>query len=381
MIPYSKQFISKEDIKNVNKVLQSKFLTQGKVIQNFEKKISRFVNSKFAVAVSSASAALHLSCLALNLRKGKILWTVPNTFVASATCALHCGAKVDFVDIDENTSNLCIKKLKRKLEISKKNNCLPDILIPVHFAGQPTNQKEIFALSKKYHFKIIEDASHSLGSRHLEEKVGSCRWSDLTVFSFHPVKPITTAEGGIITTNNKKLFNKLIELRNLGISRDYKKLKVKSKWYYELKSLGFNYRMNEIQASLGISQLKRINNFNKFRNKIAKIYFKNLKETSLLLPKIEETNYSSFHLFVVKFKKKMNYDKIYKKLINKKIGVNLHYLPVHLHPLFKKMGFRKGNFPISEKHAQRAFSIPIFYNMKNTDIMRVVSVLRKIFKK
>ena len=381
MIPYSKQFISKEDIKNVNKVLQSKFLTQGKVIQNFEKKISRFVNSKFAVAVSSASAALHLSCLALNLRKGKTLWTVPNTFVASATCALHCGAKVDFVDIDENTSNLCIKKLKRKLEISKKKNCLPDILIPVHFAGQPTNQKEIFALSKKYRFKIIEDASHSLGSRHLEEKVGSCRWSDLTVFSFHPVKPITTAEGGIITTNNKKLFNKLIELRNLGISRDYKKLKVKSKWYYELKSLGFNYRMNEIQASLGISQLKRINNFNKFRNKIAKIYFKNLKETSLLLPKIEETNYSSFHLFVVKFKKKMNYDKIYKKLINKKIGVNLHYLPVHLHPLFKKMGFRKGNFPISEKHAQRAFSIPIFYNMKNIDIMRVVRVLREIFKK
>lgn len=381
MIPYSKQFISKEDIKNVNKVLQSKFLTQGKVIQDFEKKISRFVNSKFAVAVSSASAALHLSCLALNLRKGKTLWTVPNTFVASATCALHCGAKVDFVDIDENTSNLCIKKLKRKLETSKKKNCLPDILIPVHFAGQPTNQKEIFALSKKYRFKIIEDASHSLGSRHLEEKVGSCRWSDLTVFSFHPVKPITTAEGGIITTNNKKLFNKLIELRNLGISRDYKKLKVKSKWYYELKSLGFNYRMNEIQASLGISQLKRINNFNKFRNKIAKIYFKNLKETSLLLPKIEETNYSSFHLFVVKFKKKMNYDKIYKKLINKKIGVNLHYLPVHLHPLFKKMGFRKGNFPISEKHAQRAFSIPIFYNMKNIDIMRVVRVLREIFKK
>lgn len=381
MIPYSKQFISKEDIKNVNKVLQSKFLTQGKVIQNFEKKISRFVNSKFAVAVSSASAALHLSCLALNLRKGKTLWTVPNTFVASATCALHCGAKVDFVDIDENTSNLCIEKLKRKLEISKKKNCLPDILIPVHFAGQPTNQKEIFGLSKKYRFKIIEDASHSLGSRHLEEKVGSCRWSDLTVFSFHPVKPITTAEGGIITTNNKKLFNNLIELRNLGISRDYKKLKVKSKWYYELKSLGFNYRMNEIQASLGISQLKKINKFNKFRNKIAKIYFKNLKETSLLLPKIEETNYSSFHLFVVKFKKKMNYDKIYKKLINKKIGVNLHYLPVHLHPLFKKMGFRKGNFPISEKHAQRAFSIPIFYNMKNIDIMRVVRVLREIFKK
>ena len=326
-----------------------------------KKKISRSVNSKFAVAVSSASAALHLSCLALNLRKGKTLWTVPNTFVASATCALHCGAKVDFVDIDENTSNLCIKKLKRKLEISKKKNCLPDILIPVHFAGQPTNQKEIFALSKKYRFKIIEDASHSLGSRHLEEKVGSCRWSDLTVFSFHPVKPITTAEGGIITTNNKKLFNKLIELRNLGISRDYKKLKVKSKWYYELKSLGFNYRMNEIQASLGISQLKRINNFNKFRNKIAKIYFKNLKETSLLLPKIEETNYSSFHLFVVKFKKKMNYDKIYKKLINKKKLELICIIYLFIYILFsKKWDLEKATFQ-SQKNMLSALSAFLFF--------------------
>ncbi len=381
MIPYSKQFISSSDIKNVNRVLRSKYLTQGEVIQNFEKKISKFVNSKFSVAVSSASAALHLSCLALNLKKGKILWTVPNTFVASATCALHCDSTVDFVDINEETSNLCIKKLKRKLELSKKKNCLPDILIPVHFAGQPTDQKEIFSLSKKYGFKIIEDASHSLGSKHLGEKVGSCKWSDLSVFSFHPVKPITTAEGGIITTNDKKIYNKLIELRNLGISRDYKKLKIKSKWYYELKSLGFNYRMNEIQASLGLSQLKSIKKFNKFRNKIAKSYFKNLRETSLLLPKIEKTNYCSFHLFVVKFKKNINYDDVYKRLLRKKIGVNLHYLPVHLHPLFKKKGFKKGDFPTSEKHAQTALSIPIFYNMKNNEINRVIKVLKQVFKK
>ncbi len=381
MIPYSKQFISSSDIKNVNRVLRSKYLTQGEVIQKFEKKISKFVNSKFSVAVSSASAALHLSCLALNLKKGKILWTVPNTFVASATCALHCNAKVDFVDINEETSNLCINKLKRKLELSKKKNCLPDILIPVHFAGQPTDQKEIFSLSKKYGFKIIEDASHSLGSKHLGEKVGSCKWSDLSVFSFHPVKPITTAEGGIITTNDKKIYKKLIELRNLGISRDYKKLKIKSKWYYELKSLGFNYRMNEIQASLGLSQLKSIKKFNKFRNKIAKSYFKNLRETSLLLPKIEKKNYCSFHLFVVKFRKKMKYDDVYKTLLRKKIGVNLHYLPVHLHPIFKKKGFRKGDFPISEKHAQTALSIPMFYNMKNNEINRVIKVLSQVFRK
>ena len=327
---------------------------------------------------------MHLSCLALELKKNEILWTVPNTFIASASCALHCQAGVDFVDIDEATSNISIDKLKAKLIIAKKKKCLPKVLVPVHFAGQPTQQKEIYNLSKKYKFKIIEDASHSLGAFHKKERVGSCKWSDLTVFSFHPVKPITTAEGGIITTNNKKYYEKLIKLRNHGISRNYNELKIKSNWYYEQQLLGFNYRMNEIQASLGTSQLKKIKKFNDKRNMIANFYYTHLKKLPIKLPLINKENYSSFHLFVIKADRniiKRSYDKIYKDLIAKGLGVNLHYLPVHLHPVFKKLGFKKGDFPISEKHASSAFSIPVFYTLKNNELKKIVKILKKVFSK
>ena len=384
MIPYSKQNIANDDIKSVVKVLKSKILTQGKEVIKFEKNIAKFVGSKYSIAVSSASAALHLSCLALELKKNEILWTVPNTFIASASCALHCQAGVDFVDIDEATSNISIDKLKAKLIIAKKKKCLPKVLVPVHFAGQPTQQKEIYNLSKKYKFKIIEDASHSLGAFHKKERVGSCKWSDLTVFSFHPVKPITTAEGGIITTNNKKYYEKLIKLRNHGISRNYNELKIKSNWYYEQQLLGFNYRMNEIQASLGTSQLKKIKKFNDKRNMIANFYYTHLKKLPIKLPLINKENYSSFHLFVIKADRniiKRSYDKIYKDLIAKGLGVNLHYLPVHLHPVFKKLGFKKGDFPISEKHASSAFSIPVFYTLKNNELKKIVKILKKVFSK
>jgi UDP-4-amino-4,6-dideoxy-N-acetyl-beta-L-altrosamine transaminase len=384
MIPYSKQSIANDDIKSVVKVLKSKILTQGKEVVKFEKKIANFVGSKYSVAVSSASAALHLSCLALELKKDQILWTVPNTFIASASCALHCQAKVDFVDIDDATSNISIEKLKIKLISAKKKNSLPNIIVPVHFAGQPTNQKEIYKLSKKYNFKIIEDASHSLGALHYKERVGSCKWSNLTVFSFHPVKPITTAEGGIITTNNKKYYEKLIKLRNHGISRNYNQLKIKSNWYYEQQLLGFNYRMNEIQAALGISQLKKIKKFNTCRNKVANFYFKQLKYLPINLPLIEKENYCSFHLFVIKVDRgviKKSYDTIYKDLIAKGLGVNLHYLPVHLHPVFKKLGFKKGDFPVSEKHASSAFSIPVFYNLKDQEQKKIVKILKQTFSK
>ena len=384
MIPYSKQNITNDDIKSVVKVLKSKILTQGKEVVKFEKNIAKFVGSKYSIAVSSASAALHLSCLALELKKNEILWTVPNTFIASASCALHCQAGVDFVDIDEATSNISIDKLKAKLISAKKKKCLPKILIPVHFAGQPTEQKEIYSLSKKYKFKIMEDASHSLGAFHKKERVGSCKWSDLTVFSFHPVKPITTAEGGIITTNNKKYYEKLIKLRNHGISRNYNELKIKSNWYYEQQLLGFNYRMNEMQAALGTSQLKKIKKFNDKRNMIANFYYTHLKKLPIKLPLINKENYSSFHLFVIKVDRniiKRSYDKIYKDLIAKGLGVNLHYLPVHLHPVFKKLGFEKGDFPISEKHASSAFSIPVFYNLKNNELKKIVKILKKVFTK
>ena len=383
MIPYSKQSISYDDIKEVTKVLKSKFLTQGNILDKFEKKISKYVGSKYAVAVSSASAGLHISCLVLNLKKNDILWTVPNTFIASASCGLHCGAKIDFVDIDKKTKNISIEKLVEKLKMSKKKNLLPKILIPVHFAGQPTLQEKIYNLSKKYNFKIIEDASHSLGSKRLKNKVGNCKWSDLTVFSFHPVKPITTAEGGIITTNTKKYYEDLKILRNHGILRDQRKLKIKSHWYYEQVKLGFNYRMNEIQAALGISQLKKLNLFNDFRNKAAAFYLKNLKDLPINLPKIDKDNLSSFHLFVINFdetKVKQTYDSIFRKLREKKIGVNLHYLPVHLHPIFKKFGFRKGDFPVSEEHSRTAFSIPLYYKITKKEQLKVISVLKNIFK-
>ena len=383
MIPYSKQSISKEDVSSVNKVMRSNLLTQGKHLNIFENQIAKFVGSRFSVAVSSASAGLHLSCLALNVSKKDTVWTVPNTFIASASCALHCGAKVDFVDIDENTLNICVKKLEKKLLITPKKK-RPSVIIPVHFAGQPNEQEKLFSLSKKYGFKIIEDASHSLGAKRKNQKVGNCKWSELTVFSFHPVKPITTAEGGVITTNNKKLYDKLRILRNHGISRDYKKLRYKSFWYYEQIALGFNYRMNEIQAALGSSQLKRIKKFNIFRNKVAKNYFKSLKNLPIKLPTIQKDNYSTFHLFVINFdekKIKKSYDQIYRELIKNKIGVNLHYLPVHLQPVFKKFKFKKGDFPESEKHARTGFSLPIFYKISRKEQKKVIRALNKVFSK
>ena len=381
-IPYSRQFIDKNDIKAVTKVLKSDFLTQGPNVNIFEKNISKFVDSKYAVAVSSASAGLHLSCLALGLKKNDILWTVPNTFVSSATCGLHCGATIDFVDTDEQTNNISINKLKSKLKREKKRNKLPKILVSVHFSGQPTLQDEIFKLSIKYNFKIIEDASHSLGASYKNVKVGNCKWSDLTVFSFHPVKTITSAEGGVITTNKRSHYELLLKLRSHGITKklsDLKK-KINSKWYYEQQHLGFNYRMNDMQAALGNSQLKKINKFIKYRNDIANFYFKKLKKFNIDLPHIEKESHSTFHLFVIKLKTeklKKRYDQIFKKIISYGIGINLHYLPLHLHPLFKKKGFKKGDFPISEDYAKKAISIPIYYGLSKKKLHRVVHVLKK----
>ena len=383
MIPYSKQFVSAEDIRSVIKVLKSDFLTQGREVPKFENKLKKFVGSKYAVAVSSASAALHLSCLALGLKKNDIFWTVPNTFVASASCGLHCGAKVDFVDIDKNINNISIEELEKKLKQARKLKKLPKILIPVHFSGFPYEQDKIYKLSKKYNFKVIEDASHALGSKYKNIPVGNCRWSDLTVFSFHPVKPITTGEGGVITTNSKKHYDILCKLRTHGITKnlnEYKK-KINSKWYYEQQLLGFNYRMSDIHAGLGISQLKKIKTFVKKRNQIAKIYDKELNHPLIILPVKNKNCISTYHLYVIKFqleKIKKKYDNIFRKFKSKKIGVNLHYLPVHLHPIYRKMGFKSGDFPISEKYAQSAFSIPLFYSIKKSDQFKVINFIKKI---
>ncbi len=387
MIPYSRQYIDKDDIKNVVKVLKSGLITQGKQVPLFEKRISSLVKAKYGVATNSATSALHVACLALGLKKNDILWTVPNTFVASANCALYCHAKIDFVDIDERTLNISIKNLEKKLKIAKRKNKLPKIVVPIDFAGSPYDQKKLFDLSKKYHFKIVEDAAHSLGSKFNGSKIGSGKWTDVSVFSFHPVKPITTAEGGMALTNNKKLYKKMLIFRNHGINKTSSELKKKGlqKWYYEQQFLGYNYRMNDVQAALGLSQIKKLSSFVKKRNIIAKRYIKELKNLPIKFQKINPKTSSTYHLFIITFPKKRkiinNYNKIFKEFINNKIGVNLHYLPVHLHPYYKKLGFRQNMFPISESYSKRSLSIPIFHKLTNGEQSKIINFIRYICKK
>ena len=384
MINYGRQFIDDDDISAVVDTLKSDFLTQGSKVPEFEKAVSKRVNSKFAVAANSATSALHLACLAIDIKDGDIVWTAPNTFVASSNCALYCGAKVDFVDIDKDTWNMCPKKLKEKLEESKKKDLLPKAVIPVHFSGQPTIQEEIYNLSKEYNFKIIEDASHSIGSTRNNEPSGSCKWSDITIFSFHPVKMITTGEGGMALTNNEEYAKKMDLFRSHGISRDLNVLEKKElpNFYYEQHSLGYNYRMTDIHASLGISQLKKIDKFLDTRNNIASRYDSELKELPIHLPYISEGNRSSYHLYVIKvednFSKYKSRNKIYSELIEMGIGVNLHYLPVHLHPYYRKLGFSDNQYPASENYADNALSIPIFYSLTDDEQSKVISSLKKI---
>lgn len=387
MLKYSKQFIDQKDIDEVTKVLKSDYLTQGPKIEEFEKKISKILNSKFAVVVNSATSALHISCLALNLKKNDILWTVPNTFVASANCGLYCGAKVDFVDIDINTFNISLEKLKKKLHAASKNNSLPKIIVPVDFAGNPYDHEGLKKLSIKYKFKILEDASHAFGTKIGKKLLSPNLGSEIVVFSFHPVKPFTTAEGGVALTNNKKVYEKLKIFRNHGIIKDKNNLKNKnySSWNFEQKDLGFNYRMNDLQAALGISQLKKLNNFNIKRNKNAKYYLSNLKSKSLTFQFVNKKNFSTYHLFVALFpnRKKIinNYDMIFKEFLKNGVNVQLHYQPVHLHPYYRKLGFREGSFPISENYAKRAFSLPNYYLLSRSNQNKVIRVLNKILNK
>ncbi len=380
MIPYSRQSISNKDITDIVKVLKSDFLTQGPKVNFFEQKISKLVKAKFAVACNSATSALHLACLSLNLKPKDIVWTVPNTFVATVNCAINCGAKIDFVDIDPNTWNISLKKLTEKLKKAKRKKKLPKILIPVHFAGQPTEQRKIFKLAKKYNFKIIEDASHSIGAKHYGESVGSCKWSDITVFSFHPVKIITTGEGGMALTNNRLFAERMKIYRSNGLNKEFKKNN--SPWYYEHLSSGFNYRMNDLSAALGISQIKRLKKFVSKRNKIASLYKKYLKNLPIKFQKIEKYNYSSYHLLVIQFdlsKTSHNYKYIFNRMRKKNYHVNLHYMPLHLSSYFKKKGFKKGQYPVSEKYGQISISVPIYFDLKKKDIYKFCKLIHSFF--
>ena len=375
MIPYSKQSIDEEDINEVIKVLKSDMITQGPVVSNFEKAICTYTSSNFSVLTNSATSALHISCLALGLGKEDILWTSPNSYVASANVGLLCNAEVDFVDIDKDNYNMCTKALLEKLKIAEKYGKLPKIVMPVHFAGQSCDMLSIKKLADKYGFKIIEDASHAVGGSYNKKKIGSCEYSDITVFSFHPVKIITTAEGGCALTNDEEIYEKLKLFSSHGVTRDPKKMtkKTKDKWLYDQICIGLNYRMSDLNAALGLSQLFKVDRFLFKRHSIAKRYFEQLENLDLKLPKQEDYSFSALHLFPIQIK---NRRKIFNLLHKNDIKVNVHYRPIHTQPFWEKKGFKNGLFPNAETYYSKAISLPIFYELNEEMQNKVMSVLK-----
>jgi UDP-4-amino-4,6-dideoxy-N-acetyl-beta-L-altrosamine transaminase len=383
MIPYGKQDINQLDIDAVVEVLKSDFITQGPKVPLFEKKIANYCGVKHSVAVNSATSALHIACVSLGLGEGDWFWTSPNTFVASANCGLYCGAKIDFVDIDPRSYNMSVELLEEKLIDAKKNGKLPKIVIPVHFAGQSCDMEKIYNLSKKYGFKIIEDAAHAIGGKYLDQPIGSCRYSDITIFSFHPVKIITTAEGGIATTNSTKLAEKMEALRGHGITKTTESMtrEPDGDWYYQQVDLGFNYRMTELQAALGISQLNRLDEFIVKRRFLKNRYDTLLQDFPLERPFQYSYGSSSLHLYPIQLKTNKlsrSHKEIFRYLRNNGIGVSLHYIPVHLHPYYQKFGFKEGSFERAEFYYDRAISLPLFHTMSLEQQDKVVNTLRKI---
>lgn len=381
MIPYGRQQISQADIDAVVAVLQSDFLTQGPAAQRFEQAVAEKCGAKHAVSLNSATSALHIACLALGLGGGDMLWTVPNTFVASANCGRYCGADIDFVDIDPESWDLSVPALQAKLMRAKRNGKLPKVVVPVHFGGQPTEQEAIWELAREFGFKVIEDASHSIGATRNSETVGSGRWSDITVFSFHPVKIITTAEGGLALTNDDELAWRMGIFRTHGITRDAERLQQKpdGPWYYEQLELGYNYRMNDLQATLGLSQLNRLEEFVQKRNALAATYDNLLSGLPLRTQKIRAGNRSAFHLYPIRLKLDAigkTHRAVFEAMRAADIGVNLHYMPVHLQPYYKALGFAPGLCPQSEQYAGEAITLPLYPELTEQQQNRVVQALR-----
>jgi UDP-4-amino-4,6-dideoxy-N-acetyl-beta-L-altrosamine transaminase len=383
MILYGRQDIIQADIDAVVSVLQSDFLTQGPMVPKFESVVANYSGAKHALVVNSATSALHISCLAMDLGPGDWLWTTPITFVASANCALYCGARVDFVDIDPRTYNLCPIALERKLIIARRDGKLPKIVVPVHLTGQPCDMAAIHALGQNYGFKIIEDASHAIGGKYQDEPIGNCRYSDITVFSFHPVKIITTAEGGMALTNNLELANKMALLRSHGITRDPAQMThiPDGPWYYQQIELGFNYRMTELQAVLGLSQMKRLNDFVARRHTLATRYTDLLSSLPITLPCQLPDTYSALHLYVIRLKTNQiskTHREVFEALRQQGIGVNLHYIPIYRQPYYQRMGFDAADFPESESYYAEAISLPIFYAMSDSQQDTVVAALHRV---
>jgi len=381
-IPYGRQDISQEDLEAVKEVLCSDWLTQGPAVTAFEDALKNYCDVSYAVACCNATAALHLACKALGVGPGDYVWTSPNTFTASANCARFCGAEIDFVDIDPDTYNLSVIELEKKLIQAQKNNQLPKVVIPVHFAGQSCDMVAIKKLADQYGFKIIEDASHAIGGKYLGQPIGSCGYSDITVFSFHPVKIITTGEGGACLTNNGQLAETMSLLRAHGITRDPAKMinSCEGAWYYEQVDLGFNYRITDMQCALGVSQMKRLENYISKRNQVAEQYQELLKDLPLKLPLVKSECVNAFHLYVIQVlpESGKNRKEIFDHLRANKIGVNVHYIPVHRQPYYENLGFKKGDFPVAEKYYEHAISLPMFPNLTHQDLARVAGLLEEI---
>ena len=382
-IPYGKQNINQADVDAVVDVLKSDFLTQGPQVPAFEKSVAQLVGAQYALAVNSATSALHIACLALGLGKGDVLWTSPITFVASSNCALYCGADVDFVDVDSQTYNMSISALKLKLEQAKKDNKLPKIVVPVHLCGQPCDMAKIYALSQEYGFKIIEDASHAIGGKYQGTYVGAGQYSDITIFSFHPVKIVTTAEGGMALTNDAKLAQKMDLLRSHGVTRnqDLMSKEPEGPWYYQQVDLGFNYRMTELQAALGVSQMHRLEQFVAKRHDIAKVYNKILQDLPVVLPYQLPETYSGLHLYVIRLKLdeiSKTRKEVFELLREKGIGVNVHYIPVHTQPYYENLGFKQGDFPEAESYYASAISLPMYPDLTQMQIEYIYQTLKEI---
>ncbi len=381
MIPYGRQDISEADIQTVVDVLRSDFLTQGPVVPAFEHAVKSYCGAKYAVAANSATSALHISCRALGVGPGDIVWTSPITFVASANCALYCGASVDLVDIDPRTYNLSVDCLAAKLERAEKDGRLPKVVIPVHLAGQPCNMAEIHALGQRYGFKIIEDAAHAIGAKYRGEPVGNCRYSDITVFSFHPVKIITSGEGGMALTNDAKVANKLAQLRSHGITRAQEEMTHLSDgpWYYQQLDLGFNYRMTDIHAALGLSQMQRLDEFVSKRQLIAKRYDELLSDLWVTTPWQNPDAFSAFHLYIVRLKRDettFRQKDIFEQLRSFGILINLHYIPIYRHPFYEAMGFDRNAFPEAEAYYAEAISLPIYPGLTEMQQMEVIERMK-----